>query len=83
MEANIATIIAVSIVAVAGFVFLAWTMFAVWRNFGRRKDSLFSSSVPGEYIEDPASPDECYDECMRKSGWDQSRAHACAKACNW
>jgi len=81
MDESIVTIIAVSVIAVSGFVFLSWTMLAVWKALSKRKDSLFRSPVGGQYIEDPVSPDECYDECMKKAEWDPAHAHACATAC--
>jgi hypothetical protein len=83
MDTSIATILAVAIVAVSGFVFLSWTMFVVWKNLGKRKDSLFSTPVDGTYLEDPVSPDECYDACMKRAGWNTTQAHACARECKW
>jgi hypothetical protein len=76
------TILAVALLAVCGFAFLAWTMLAVWRSLGNRKHSLFSSPVKGEYIEDPVSREDCYDDCMKKSGWDSAKVRSCVAECN-
>jgi len=67
---------------VSGFIFLAWTMTAVWKSFSKRKGSLFSGKVNGRPIPEPMTPEDCYDECMKKSGWASSQAHPCSIACN-
>jgi len=81
MEWNILMVVGISLVAACGFVFLAWTMLAVWKSLGSRQDSLFGSKVHGHYIEEPTSPEDCYDDCMKKAGWKSSHAHSCATAC--
>jgi hypothetical protein len=82
VETNLLTLIAILILAVSGFIFLAHTMIAVGKYFSQKKGSLFSSKISGPRVEEPITPEDCYDECMKKSGWASSQAHLCALSCN-
>ncbi len=81
MEWNLVTIVAILLLAICGFVFLAWTLLAVWGSLDRRKGSLFRSPVKGRRIEEPYTPEDCFDDCMRVAGWDSAQAVSCASAC--
>ncbi len=82
MEINTVIFIAILVLAVTGFIFLAHTMIVVRKYFTQRKDSLFSSKISGKRVDEPVTPEDCYDECMKKSGWASSQAHLCALSCN-
>jgi len=82
MDTNTLILIVVLVLSVSGFIFLAQTMTAVWKSFSKRKGSLFSSKINGRRIPEPMTPEDCYDECMKKSGWDSSQAHTCSITCN-
>jgi len=81
MDWSTFAIVGIAVVAACGFVFLAWTMLAVWKSLESRKDSLFGGKIHGHYMEEPVSPEDCYDDCMKKAGWNSSYAHSCATAC--
>jgi|GEM_PF-969831 len=82
MDTGILTIVTVIILAVCGFIFLAWTMLAVRESLANRKGSLFSSSVGSGPLEEPMSPKDCYDACMKKFDWDYRHVRACAAECD-
>ncbi|MGO9116766.1 MAG: hypothetical protein ACLQPD_04045 [Desulfomonilaceae bacterium] len=82
METNILILIAIPILAVSGFIFLAHTMIALPKYFSQRKGSLFSSKMSGPRFDERTTPEDCYDECMKKSDWASSQAHLCALSCN-
>ncbi|MCA1959392.1 MAG: hypothetical protein LDL33_01250 [Desulfomonile sp.] len=82
MDTGMLTIVTVIILAVCGFIFLAWTMLAVWESLANRKGSLFSSSVGSGLLEEPLSPEDCYDECMKKYDWDSRHVRACVAECH-
>jgi hypothetical protein len=82
VETNILILIAIVILAVSGFIFLAHTMAAVWKYFSQGKGSLFSSKTSGPRVHERITPEDCYDECMKRSGWASSQAHLCALSCN-
>ena len=82
MDINMLALGVILVLAVSGFIFLAWTLMAVWKSLSKRKGSLFSSKVNGQPIPEPMTPEDCYDECMKKSGWASSQAHPCSITCN-
>ena len=81
MNINALIMIVVLVLAVSGFIFLALTMMGMWKSLSKRKSSLFSSKV-GKPVPEPMTPEDCYDECMKRSGWASSQAHRCSVACN-
>lgn len=81
MEIGILTIVAVVGLAVCGFIFLATALMAVWKSLSSRKGSLLSSPVNSKPIEDPISPEDCYDDCMKAYDWRSEHARSCAIAC--
>ncbi len=82
MDTNMLALIVILVLAVSGFIFLAWTLMAVRKSLSKRKGSLFSGKVNGQPIPEPMTPEDCYDECMKKSGWASSQAHPCSITCN-
>ncbi len=82
MESGTLILIAILILAVSGFVFLAHTLIAVRRYFSQGKGSQSSKEVAGSSVGEAITPEDCYDECMKKAGWASSQAHLCALACN-
>ncbi len=82
MDTNLLILIIILVLVVSGFIFLGWTLRGVWNSLSQRKSSLFSRKINETYIPEPVSPEDCYDACMKKSGWDRSRARACAESCD-
>lgn len=82
MDTNMLALGVILALAVSGFIFLAWTLMAVRKSLSERKGSLFSGKVNGRPIPEPMTREDCYDECMKKSGWASSQAHPCSVTCN-
>jgi hypothetical protein len=82
MDLNTLALIVILVLALSGFIFLARTMIAARKSLSKRKGSLFGAKVNGRPIPEPTTPEDCYDECMKKSGWASSQAHPCSIMCN-
>ena len=82
METNTLALLVILVLAVSGFVFLAWTLMAARKSLSKRKGPLFGGKVNGRTIPEPMTPEDCYDECMKKSGWASSQARPCSVTCN-
>jgi hypothetical protein len=82
METNTLALIVILVLAVTGFVFLAWTLMAARKSLSEGEGSLFGGKVNGRPISEPMTPEDCYDECMKKSGWASSQARPCSIKCN-
>jgi hypothetical protein len=82
METNTLALIVILVLAVSGFVFLAWTLMAARKSLSEGRGSLFGGKVKGRPVHEPMTPEDCYDECMKKSGWASSQARPCSITCN-
>jgi hypothetical protein len=82
METNALALVVILVLAVSGFIFLVRTLMAVRKSSSKRKGSLFGAAVTGGPVPEPMTPEDCYDECMKKSGWASSQAHPCSVTCN-
>jgi hypothetical protein len=82
MDINTLAFVVILVLAVSGFIFLAWTLMAVRKSLSKGEGSPFGAKVNGRPVPEPTTPEDCYDECMKKSGWASSQAHPCSIMCN-
>ena len=81
MDINTLAFVVILVLAVSGFIFLAWTLMAA-RKLSKGEGSPFGGKVNGRPVPEPTTPEDCYDACMKKSGWASSQAYLCSVTCD-
>ena len=81
MSINVISIIAISVVAVCGFGFLADMMSANWRATGKTKADPFSKLDRRSLLHRQEPTLDCFGACMKKFAWDVDETSLCASKC--
>lgn len=82
MSVNAITIVAIMVVAITSFGFLADMILANWRALGKRKGAFMFRSPNKKPLHPRSNPSlDCFRTCMQKFVWDVDETPYCASEC--
>jgi len=81
MDPNILIVLALLVLAITGFVFLAVTLVAVSENLEKNSNFIFTRLLTSRGLKFPLPHGDCYDHCMADARWEPAKARSCVSAC--